>query len=63
MHYYPGPAYSHCRSGSDSGLHRRNYRREAEPFDSGDSTLSELDGTFFMIYSGVKFNCAVKRQL
>ncbi|XP_068915162.1 voltage-dependent T-type calcium channel subunit alpha-1G-like [Tenebrio molitor] len=43
MHYYPGPAYSHCRSGSDSGLHRRNYRREAEPFDSGDSTLSELD--------------------
>ncbi|RZC33508.1 hypothetical protein BDFB_000480 [Asbolus verrucosus] len=44
MHYYPGTAYSHCRSGSDSGLHRRNYRRDPEPFDSGDSTLSELDG-------------------
>ncbi|XP_063917201.1 voltage-dependent T-type calcium channel subunit alpha-1H-like [Zophobas morio] len=43
MHYYPGTAYSHCRSGSDSGLHHRSYRRDPEPFDSGESTLSELD--------------------
>nr|XP_015838484.1 PREDICTED: voltage-dependent T-type calcium channel subunit alpha-1G isoform X2 [Tribolium castaneum] len=43
MHYYAGTGYAHCRSGSDSGLHRRNFRREQEPFDSGESTLSELD--------------------
>lgn len=50
MHYYPG--YSQCRSGSsDLGLtHRRSSTRmrlqqEQEPTDSGESTLSELDGT------------------
>ncbi|XP_049817444.1 voltage-dependent T-type calcium channel subunit alpha-1H-like isoform X2 [Aethina tumida] len=42
MHHYPSTGYSHCRSGSDSGLHRRNSRRE-DLFDSGDSTLSDLD--------------------
>lgn len=49
MYYYPGTGYAHCRSGSDSGLtHRRTSIRrdltEAIDDDSGDSTLSELEG-------------------
>ncbi|XP_060523056.1 voltage-dependent T-type calcium channel subunit alpha-1H-like [Cylas formicarius] len=46
MHYYPNTGYTHCRSGSDSGLHRRGSRgshRDVDVFDSGDSTLSDLD--------------------
>lgn len=47
MYYnYPG-GYVHCRSGSDSGLQRGSSRRDlAEPTttDSGDSTLSDMDG-------------------
>lgn len=55
MHYYPSTAfpsggYSYCRSGSDSGLHRRGSHREADAFDSGDSTLSDLDGEYFSIF-------------
>lgn len=65
MHYYPG--YSQCRSGStDLGLiQRRNsssvmmrggrlQQQEQEPTDSGESTLSELDG---------KFSFAIKLKL
>ncbi|KAK9674850.1 hypothetical protein QE152_g40808 [Popillia japonica] len=46
MHFYP-VSYSYYRSGSDVGLgagQRRYSTREVEPTDSGDSTLSDLDG-------------------
>ncbi|KAK4874828.1 hypothetical protein RN001_014188 [Aquatica leii] len=44
MHYYPSGGYIHCRSGSDSRLsHRQNSRRDPEPTDSADSTMSDID--------------------
>ncbi|KAG5895792.1 hypothetical protein JTB14_029208 [Gonioctena quinquepunctata] len=49
MHYYPPSAipsagYTYCRSGSDSRLHRRGSHRDVvDAFDSGDSTLSDLE--------------------
>ncbi|KAJ8957413.1 hypothetical protein NQ318_004893 [Aromia moschata] len=40
MHYYPstgfpGAGYSHCRSGSDSGLHRRGRTGRWRPSTAG----------------------------
>ncbi|KAJ8923164.1 hypothetical protein NQ315_001718 [Exocentrus adspersus] len=55
MHYYPSTGfpsagYTHCRSGSDSGLHRRGSHRDVvDAFDSGDSTLSDLEVTVLFI--------------
>ncbi|XP_074036001.1 voltage-dependent T-type calcium channel subunit alpha-1G isoform X2 [Leptinotarsa decemlineata] len=49
MHYYPTAAfpsagYTYCRSGSDSRLHRRGSHRDVvDAFDSGDSTLSDME--------------------
>ncbi|XP_050308824.1 voltage-dependent T-type calcium channel subunit alpha-1G-like isoform X2 [Anthonomus grandis grandis] len=50
MLYNAAAGYSHCRFGSDSLIHRRNSsayvlgpNRDADAFDSGDSTLSDLD--------------------
>ncbi|CAH1116001.1 unnamed protein product [Phaedon cochleariae] len=42
---FPGPGYAHCRSGSDGRLHRRGgpLRDPVDVFDSGDSTLSDLE--------------------
>lgn len=51
MHFYP-VSYSYYRSGSDVGLgagQRRYSTREVEPTDSGDSTLSDLDGKYLFI--------------
>lgn len=44
-----GNGYTHCRSGSDSVIHRRSsvgvgLGRDADIFDSADSALSDLDG-------------------
>ncbi|ENN71069.1 hypothetical protein YQE_12003, partial [Dendroctonus ponderosae] len=49
MFYNNGAGYTHCRSGSDSIIHRRSSATaglggEVDIFDSGDSTLSDLDG-------------------
>lgn len=42
---YAGTSYMNCRSGSDSRLHRRaSYRDVVNMFDSGESTLSEMEG-------------------
>ncbi|XP_066249698.1 voltage-dependent T-type calcium channel subunit alpha-1G-like [Euwallacea similis] len=48
MFYNNGAGYTHCRSGSDSVIHRRSsvavgLSRDVDVFDSGDSTLSDLD--------------------
>lgn len=49
MFYNNGAGYTHCRSGSDSVINRRSSAggglgREVDIFDSGESTLSDLDG-------------------
>lgn len=51
MFYNNGAGYTHCRSGSDSVIHRRSsavvgLSRDVDAFDSGDSTLSDVDGKF-----------------
>ncbi|KAL1497719.1 hypothetical protein ABEB36_008630 [Hypothenemus hampei] len=48
MFYNNGAGYTHCRSGSDSVIHRRSsvaigLGRDVDAFDSGDSALSDLD--------------------
>nr|CAH7756879.1 unnamed protein product [Callosobruchus chinensis] len=57
MHFYPSMSgsgaalsatgYAHCRSGSDSRLHRRagGVSELQDGFDSGDSSMSDLDET------------------
>ncbi|KAF7265665.1 uncharacterized protein LOC143204144 [Rhynchophorus ferrugineus] len=48
MYYNNGAGYTHCRTGSDSVIHRRSsavvgLSRDVDTFDSGESTLSDLD--------------------
>lgn len=59
-----GGGYSHCRSGSDSVIHRRssigvNLGRDADIFDSADSALSDFDGKW---QPDIHFNMKITAQ-